>query len=56
MFLTVFRGYPSTFSTGQGPDFTCWALGLRTFEYNAEPRLIQLDKPTKSEFIESFNG
>lgn len=52
----MFRVYSETIITGQRLDFTCWTLERWTFEQGVELRLIQPGKPTKNEFIESFNG
>ncbi|HBT6235617.1 TPA: transposase, partial [Klebsiella quasipneumoniae] len=52
----LFRGYPATIRTDQGPEFTCRALDQWAFEHGVELRLIQPGKPTQNGFIESFNG
>ncbi|MGJ8713336.1 integrase core domain-containing protein, partial [Pantoea agglomerans] len=54
--IALFRGYPATIRTDQGPEFTCRALDQWTFEHGVELRLIQPGKPTQNGFIESFNG
>ncbi len=54
--ITLFRGYPATIRTEQGPEFTCRALEQCAFEDGVELRLIQPGKPTQNRFIESFNG
>ncbi len=54
--IALFRGYPATIRTDQGPEFTCRALDQWAFEHGVELRLIQPDKPTQNGFIESFNG
>ncbi|BEN71714.1 Integrase core domain [Serratia marcescens] len=54
--IALFRGYPATIRTDQGPEFTCRALDQWTFEHDVELRLIQPGKPTQNGFIESFNG
>ncbi len=54
--IALFRGYPATIGTDQGPEFTCRALDQWSFEHGVELRLIQPGKPTKNGFIESFNG
>jgi len=54
--IALFRGYPATIRTDQGPEFTCRALDQWAFEHSAELRLIQPGKPTQNGFIESFNG
>ncbi|MBN5215522.1 IS3 family transposase [Serratia ureilytica] len=54
--IALFRGYPSTIRTDQGPEFTCRALDQWAFEHGVELRLIQPGKPTQNGFIESFNG
>lgn len=54
--IALFRGYPTTIRTDQGPEFTCRALDQWAVEHDVEPRLIQPGKPTQNGFIESFNG
>lgn len=54
--IALFRGYPATIRTEQGPEFTCRALDQWAFEHSVELRLIQPGKPTQNGFIESFNG
>ncbi|GAA3898072.1 hypothetical protein GCM10022405_24220 [Gibbsiella dentisursi] len=54
--IALFRGYPATIRTDQGPEFTCHALDQWAFEHGVELRLIQPGKPTQNGFIESFNG
>ncbi|OSN02955.1 integrase [Lonsdalea iberica] len=54
--ITLFRGYPATIRTDQGPEYTCRAIDPWAFEHNVELRLIQPGKPTQNGFIESFNG
>lgn len=54
--IALFRGYPTTIRTDQGPEFTCRALDQRAFEHGVELRLIQPGKPTQNGFIRSFNG
>jgi putative transposase len=54
--IPLFRGYPATIRTEQGPEFTCRALDQWAFEHGVELRLIQPGKPTQNGFIESFNG
>ncbi|MBH1927918.1 IS3 family transposase, partial [Serratia ureilytica] len=54
--IALFRGYPTTIRTDQGPEFTCRALDQWAFENSVELRLIQPGKPTQNGFIESFNG
>ncbi|MFZ4215554.1 integrase core domain-containing protein, partial [Pantoea endophytica] len=54
--IALFRGYPATIRTDQGPEFTCRALDQWAFEHCVELRLIQPGKPTQNGFIESFNG
>ena len=54
--IALFRGYPATIRTDQGPEFTCRALDQCAFEHGVELRLIRLGKPTQNGFIESFNG
>lgn len=52
----LFRVYPATIKTDQGPEFTCRVLEQWAFEHGVELRVIQLGKPTQNGFIESFNG
>lgn len=52
----MFRGYPATIRTDQGPEFTCHALDQCAFEHGVELRFIQPGKLTQKGFIESFNG
>lgn len=54
--IALFRGYPATIRTDQGPEFTCRTLDHWAFEHSVELRLIQPDKPTQNGFIESING
>mgnify|MGYP000857316820 FL=1 len=54
--IALFRGYPATIRTDQGPEFTCRALDQWAFEHGVKLRLIQPGKPTQNGFIESFNG
>jgi len=39
--IALFRGYPATIRTDQGPEFTCRALDQWAFEHGVELRLIQ---------------
>jgi putative transposase len=41
--IALFRGYPATIRTDQGPEFTCRALDLWAFEHGVELRLRQAD-------------
>lgn len=54
--IALFRGYPATKRTDQGPEFTCRALEQWAFEHGVELRLIQPGKPSQNGFIKSFNG
>jgi putative transposase len=54
--IALFRGYPATIRTDQGPEFTCRAPDQWAFEHCVELWLIQPGKPTQNGFIESFNG
>jgi putative transposase len=54
--IALFRGYPATMRTDQGPQFTRRALDQWAFEHGVELRLIQPGKPTQNGIIESFNG
>ena len=54
--IALFRGYPVTIRTDQGPEFTCRALEQWAYEHGVELRLIQPGKPTQNGFIESVNG
>lgn len=42
--IALFRGYPATIRTDQGPEFTCRALDQWAFEHGVELRLIQPGK------------
>lgn len=53
--IALFRGYPATIRTDQGPGFTCRALDQWAFEHGVELRLIQPGKPTQNAFIERLN-
>jgi putative transposase len=37
--IALFRGYPATIRTDQGPEFTCRALDQWAFEHGVELRL-----------------
>ncbi len=52
--ITLFRGYPTTIRTNQGPEFTCCTLEQWAFEHGVELRLIQSCKPTQNGFIEGL--
>ncbi len=39
--IALFRGYPATIRTDQGPEFTCRALDQWAFEHGVELRLIR---------------
>lgn len=39
--IALFRGYPATIRTDQGPEFTCRALDQWAFEHGVELRLIE---------------
>lgn len=54
--IILFRGYPATIRTDQGPECTRRALDQWASENGFELRLIQPGKPTQNGFIESFNG
>nr|ULG13592.1 transposase [Serratia proteamaculans]ULG13704.1 transposase [Serratia proteamaculans]ULG15155.1 transposase [Serratia proteamaculans]ULG16392.1 transposase [Serratia proteamaculans]ULG19463.1 transposase [Serratia proteamaculans] len=54
--IALFRDYPATIRTDQGPEFTCRALDQWAFEHGVELQLIQPGKPTQNGFIKSFNG
>jgi putative transposase len=54
--IALFRGYPGTIRTDQGPDFTCRALDQWVYKHGVELRLIQAGRPTQNGFIERFNG
>ncbi len=54
--IALFRGYPATIRTDQGPEFSCRTLEQWAFEHGGELRLIQQGKLTQNGFIESFNG
>lgn len=53
--VALFRGYPATIRTDQGPEFTCRALDQWAFEHGVGLQLIQPGKLTQNGFIESFN-
>ncbi len=53
--IALFRVYPATIRTYQGPEVTCRALDQWAFEHRMELRLIQAGKPTQNGFIESFH-
>ena len=38
--IVLFRGYPATIRTDQGPEFTCRALDQWAYEHSLELRLI----------------
>lgn len=42
--IALFRGYPATIRTDQGPEFTCCALDQWAFEHGVELCLIQPGK------------
>ncbi len=46
--IALFRGYPTTIRTDQGPEFTYRALNQWAFEHSVELRLIQPGKPTQN--------
>ena len=46
--IALFRGYPTTIRTDQGPEFTCCSLDQWAFEHGVELRLIQPGKPTQN--------
>ena len=52
--IALFRGYPATIRTDQGPEFTCRALDQWAFEHGVELRLIQPGKPTQNGFIRAL--
>ncbi|MDR6295884.1 putative transposase [Pantoea dispersa] len=54
--IALFRGYPATIRTVQGPKFTCRVLYRWAFKHGVELRLIQSGKPAQNGFTESFNG
>ena len=54
--FALFRGYPATIRTDQGPEFTYQILDQWAFKHGVELRLIQPSKPTQNGFIESSNG
>ncbi len=54
--IALFRGWPATIRTEQGPEITCRALGQRAFEHGVELRLIQPSELTQNGFIASFNA
>jgi len=54
--IALFRSYPATIRTDQGPEFTCHALDQWAFEHGVELQFIQPGKPTQNGIIKSFNG
>ncbi len=54
--IALFRCYPATIRTDQGPEFSCRAFGQWALKHVVELGLIQLAKPMQNGFIESFNG
>lgn len=53
--IALFRRYPVTIRTDQGPEFTFRALDQWAFEHGVELRLIKPGKPTNG-FIGGFSG
>lgn len=51
-----FRGYPKALRTDQGPEFTSRALDQWAYANGVSLKLNQAGKPTRSAYIESFNG
>ena len=52
--ITLFRGYPATIRTDQGPEFTCRALDQWAFETWRGTASYPAGKPTQNGFIESL--
>ncbi len=53
---TLFRGYPQTVRTDNGPEFTSRAFIGWCQTHSIEHHLIEPGKPMQNGYIESFNG
>ena len=49
--IALFRGYPATIRTDQGPEFTCRALDQWAFEHGVELRLIQPGSQRRTDLL-----
>ena len=54
--LARVRGYPSTITVDNGPEFISKALDLWAYQNGVSLDFIRPGKPTENGFIESFNG
>ena len=54
--VTSERGYPTSITVDNGPEFISTALDKWAFEHGVELRFIQPGKPMQNGHIESFNG
>ena len=52
--IALFRGYPATIRTDQGPEFTCRALDQWAFEHGVELRLIQLVSQRRTDLLRAL--
>lgn len=54
--ICLFRGFPETIRTDQGPEFTGAALDQWAHRNGVRLLLIQAGKPMQNGYVESFNG
>jgi putative transposase len=52
--IALFRGYPATIRTDQGPEFTCRALDQWAFEHGVELRLIQPASQRRTDLLRAL--
>lgn len=52
--IALFRGYPATITTDQGPEFTCRALDQWAFEHGVELRLIQPGSQRRTDLLRAL--
>ncbi len=52
--IALFRGYPATIITDQGPEFTCRALDQWAFEHGVELRLIQPGSQRRTDLLRAL--
>lgn len=52
--IALFRGYPATIRTDQGPEFTCCALDQWAFEHGVELRLIQPGSQRRTDLLRAL--
>ena len=52
--IALFRGYPATIRTDQGPEFTCRALDQWAFEHGVELRLIQPGSQRRTDLLRAL--